>query len=411
MVLGLISVLCLVKPAAAYTHHRYPQHMQSPLPMYSWETGQTDLTPIALEPYQLPANSSNTQQADYLRRMDLEDGIQVKGTHWIQRCDVRSRDLFILDITQSLEGGFDSVNLYDKGILSWGIMQWAARSESLDNCLIFIKRRLLTTGQKRVWEKDFVANGIDVDSDGLIVYGKPMATAADRRVAFRGTMKVGGYDPNLAGRWATVFARAGRQPAVAELQVQYAASIVDAVLNKRLPGVPYHSPGRDGLTATDLAGNDPYTEALIFALWTNNPRNTEAYLDQAAFAARRVSISDDPALWAPGAFAQALLEACNQSRFGNWPERAGLIEAREQAVHTQPPTGLTPFEQTYQIVLAARKALRQQQTACRQKNEVTIAANANRGEVAAFFQPLPKASENSSAGAMPDPLSAALTGP
>ena len=246
-------------------------------------------------------------------------------------------------------------------------MQWSARSGSLTQVLTFVKRRLWTTRRKRLWDKTFVANGLDVDSAGLIVYGKHLQTPADVRVAFRGTAKVSHYDPKLVTHWATTLARAGRQPAVAALEVEYASHIVDAMLKKRLASLPYHAPGRSGLTCADLAANDPYAEALAFALWTNNPRHSFAYIADAARAARAVSVGDDPALWAPGAFSAALLRLCHGSRFGNWRQRAATIEARAQAVRGAAPADLTPFERDYQTVLAARKARRVLELASRHR--------------------------------------------
>ena len=334
--------------------------LSDPTRGYSWEGRKTDLSTILIKPYALPT-TTDPKRADYLRRMNLENGAEVRGTHWITKPDVGSRDLFILDITQSLEGGFDSVNLYDKGIASWGIMQWAARYGSLTDVLVFVKRRLWAEKRKRLWDKIFVANGLDVDSQTLYAFGKPLKTAADIRLAFRGTLKVSQYDPKLMTHWALTLARAGRQPAIMALQVEYAGHIVDAVLKKRLRGLPYHAPGRDGLTIADLAANDPYAEALIFALWTNNPRHALRYISDAARAAHRVSSSDDPALWTRGAFSKALLRLCDNSRFGNWKSRAALIETREAALRSDSLSAITPFERGYQshlIKMAQREAQR-----------------------------------------------------
>ncbi|MBV9850388.1 MAG: hypothetical protein JO250_11995 [Armatimonadetes bacterium] len=344
-------------PAAQARRHHHRHHHAAASPRYSWEGDQPDMSPVLVQPYVLPADT-DPERANFLRKMHLEDGMFVKSARRITRRDVGSRDLFILDITQSLEGGFDSVNLYDRGVLSWGIMQWTARTGSLAQALVFIKRRLWATKRRRLWDKVFVANGLDADPDGLIVYGKRLATPQDVRRAFRGTMQIGKYDPKLMTHWATVMARAGRQPAVAALEVEYAGHVVDAVLKKRLAGLPYHAPGRAGLTVADLAANDPYAEALVFALWTNNPRHANSYVEDAARAARGVSDSDDPALWKPGAFSNALLRLCHGSRFGNWRTRAALIEARAEAVRGTDVSGLTPFERQYQTVLAARKAKR-----------------------------------------------------
>ena len=202
-------------------------------------------------------------------------------------------------------------------------------------------------------------------------------------MAFRGSTKPGNYDPKLVTHWATVFARAGRQPEIAALQVEYAGKVVDGLLEQRLEGLPYHAPGRAGLTVADLAGNDPYAEALVFALWTNNPRHALGYITQAARAARGVSQSDDPGLWAPGAFSNALLRLCHTSRFGNWRQRAAVIEARAQSVRSAAPGDLTPFERQFQVVLAARKQQRAVELASRHRDHPRANGAAHVGQAEA----------------------------
>lgn len=354
-IVGVSLLTAALASSALASHHRH--HRRHHGAASAEEAIKLDLSPVNVQPYQAPV-ATDPKTASFRRRMNLENGVWVKSTRWISKGDVTTRDLFVLDITQSLEGGFDSVNMYDKGVLSWGLMQWTAHAGSLAHELIFTKRRLWASGRKRVWDKVFVAQGLDVDADGLIVYGKPVRTAGEARLAFRGSLLPGNYDPKLAVHWATAFARAGRQPQIADLQAEYAGNTVDAVLNKRLPRLRYHPAGRFGVTAADLAGDDPYAEALIFALWTNNPSNTLSYIAEAAHAARAVSVGNDPTQWVPGAFHDALLRRCHASRFGNWRARTALIEARAQALHTASPAHLTPFERVCQGAMARRKAAR-----------------------------------------------------
>ena len=306
------------------------------------------MTPVVVQPYVVPPLTAVAPaQASFLRRMNLENGVQVRSTRWIEPGDVTTRNLFILSVTQSLEGGFDSVNVYDKGVLSWGVMQWTAGTGSLPPVLTYIKRRLIETGQARVWNKVFAAQGLDADGRGLIIYGKPLATSDEMRLAFRGSVLPGNYDPKLAGYWATVMARAGRQPAVQLFQREYAQRVVDKLLTQTVPG--------QGVSVETLCGGDPYAEALAFALWTNNPRHAQEYWGDAARAARHQTGEADPARWGPGVFRDALLARCRVSRFSNWPARAALIAARAAALHTAPASALTPYEQTCQAALSARK--------------------------------------------------------
>ncbi len=307
-----------------------------------------DLSPVLVQPYLVP-QTTDPARANFLRRMNLENGVEVRSTRGIEPADVTTRDLFILSLTQSLEGGFDSVNVYDKGVLSWGVMQWTAGTGSLPPVLTYVKRRLMAAGQKKVWDKVFVAQGLDADARGLIAYGKPLQTSDDMRLAFRGSAIPGNYDPKIASYWATVFARAGRQPAVQRFQCEYAERRVDSLLAQTVPG--------QSATLAGVCGNDPFAEALLFALWTNNPRHALEYVSDAAQAAQRQTGESDPALWGPDTFRNALLARCRVSRFGNWPARAALIAGRADALHTAAPSALTPYERVCQAALSARKVL------------------------------------------------------
>lgn len=348
--LALLFALTATGAQAAH-HRRHHHHRGSEAPPQI----RLDLTPVVVQPYVLPNMVSDPARFNFLRRMNLENGVEVRSTRWIEPGDVTTRNLFILSVTQSLEGGFDSVNMYDKGVLSWGVMQWTAATDSLPPALIYIKRRLIQTGQKRVWDKVFAAQGLEVDRRGLIVYGKPLATQSDMRLAFRGSARPGNYDPKMTAYWATVFARAGRQPPIQQYQREYAQRVVDDVLTQSLPGVPYHRPGQ-GATVASLTGGDPYAQALVFALWTNNPRHAREYIGDAAQTARTAAAADDPAAWPDGAFRRALLRRCQVSRFGNWRQRGAVIEARALALRTAGPESLSPYERGCQAALAARKA-------------------------------------------------------
>ena len=341
-------------PASVFAapHHKHHRHHGLKAP----EQIVLDLTPVVVQPYVVPTVVNDPVRASFLKRMNLENGVEVRSTRWIEPKDVTTRNLFILSVTQSLEGGFDSVNLYDKGVLSCGIMQWTAGTGSLPPVLTYVKRRLMQTGQKRVWDKVFVAQGLDADKRGLIAYGKPLQTSDDMRLAFRGSKIPGNYDPKIVNYWATVFARAGRQPAVQQFQREYAQRVVDDVLTQPLPSIPYHVPGHDGATVEDLTGGDPYAQALVFALWTNNPRHAREYVGDAARAARLAIGSQNPAEWGTETFRGALLERCRSSHFSNWRVRATLIENWAYALRTTAANALTPYEREQQVLLAERKA-------------------------------------------------------
>ena len=347
----LFFLLLATAHGAMAAHHRHHHHHAPKVP----EQVVLDLTPVAVRPYILPDMTRNPARFNFLRRMNLENGVEVRSTRWIRPEEVTTRNIFILDVTQSLEGGFDSVNMYDKGVLSWGVMQWTAATDSLPPALVYIKRRLIGTGQGRVWDKVFIKQGLDVDRRGLVVYGKPLATPDDMRLAFRGSKRAGNYDPKIVNYWATVFARAGRQQPIQQFQREYAQRVVDDVLTRPLPGIPYHAPGRDATVAGVTVG-DPYAQALVFALWTNNPRHAREYIGDAARVAHAGTTADDPTQWPDGAFRKALLKRCQVSRFGNWRQRGAVLEARAEAMQTSSAAQLSPYERDCQTALFARKA-------------------------------------------------------
>ena len=66
----------------------------------------------------MPVVTNDLALAGFLKRMSLKNGVEVHSTRWIEPGDVTTRNLFILSAAQPLESGFDSVNLYDKGVLS-----------------------------------------------------------------------------------------------------------------------------------------------------------------------------------------------------------------------------------------------------------------------------------------------------
>ncbi len=365
--MALCSFLLPVAASASHRHH----HHQSVTPAAPPQV-ILDLTPVMVQPYVVPppASVADPAKASFLKRMNLENGVEVRSTRWIEPGDVTTRNLFILSVTQSLEGGFDSVNLYDKGVLSWGVMQWTAGTNSLPPVLIYIKRRLAGTRQARVWNKVFAAQGMDADARGLIVYGKPVTTSDDMRRAFRGSAIPGNYDPKVAGYWATVMARAGRQPAVQLFQREYAQRVVDALLTRSVPG--------QNATVEQLCGNDAYAEALAFALWTNNPRHAMEYLGDAAQAARHQTGQSSPRQWGPETFRDALLARCRVSRFGNWQTRAALIAARASALHTAPAGSLTPYERTCQAALTLHK--RQLAAKAQKAHQARLAAKAQKAK-------------------------------
>ena len=91
------------------------------------------------------------------RQVDsLEPGVRAGGSARFRPAG-DPRDL-VLAATAAAEGGYDTVNMYDRGILSWGIMQWTVHMGSLQGALAFILAGLRQRGQAALWGSSFRAS-------------------------------------------------------------------------------------------------------------------------------------------------------------------------------------------------------------------------------------------------------------
>ncbi len=262
------------------------------------------------------------------RKLNLEAGVYVNSEAYLpDRGTQTNRDLYILRATQGVEGGFDSVNIYDRGVLSWGVMQWAAHENSLQDVLAYVKGRLLDKNRGRVWAALFKEHGLDIQTgpDGqpaFFVGGptawRPVTGITNLRVLFRGTRTVGKYDPSTAAKWAQVFARAGRNPQVQALQTEWAVRNVRRCLSEHVDG---------DLTASDFTRGDTFSDALLFALWTNNPAASRTHFARAVRETRRITGEASPSRWPQGLFPFVWERVGRTSRFGAWPKRTAQIAA------------------------------------------------------------------------------------
>jgi hypothetical protein len=263
------------------------------------------------------------------KKLRLESGAYVASTCTLSEAEAaKNRDLYLLRATQAVEGGFDSVNVYDKGILSWGIMQWASHSNSLQDALYYVKGRLQSKRQAEAWTILFKANGLDVQRGpngapaffvGSNATGqwRPVVGMDNLRVLFRGTRTVGKYDAPTITRWSRVFARAGRQPVIQTLQAEWATRRLNACLDERVDGGKWR--------VRDFGAGDLFSDALYFALWTNNPAACREHFRRAVRQARLVTGANDPAAWPPGLFPFLWEQTAAASGFGMWPQRTASV--------------------------------------------------------------------------------------
>jgi hypothetical protein len=263
------------------------------------------------------------------KKLRLEPGAYVRATAAPSAGTAAgSRERYLLLATAAVEGGFDAVNVYDRGILSWGLMQWTAHADGLQNALWYAKQRLIAKRKARLWAALFKAQGLDVQRgvDGRVAFfvggptrsWRPVRGQDDLRVLFRGTKKPGKYDPVTVARWARVFARAGRNPTVQTLQTEWATRRLRACLDETVDR---------SWRVGDFSRGDLFSDALTFALWTNNPEACREHYRRAVRACRKVTGSADPARWPPGLFPLVWEHTARTSTFGTWARRAETVAA------------------------------------------------------------------------------------
>ncbi|HEY4244777.1 MAG TPA: DUF4157 domain-containing protein [Kofleriaceae bacterium] len=130
----------------------------------------------------------------------------------------------ILAGISALEGGFDTVNTYDRAKVTWGFVQWTGGSHSdLTSTLTIIKQK-----QPDAFAKAFQAYGIDVVDNELSITvpgSKDTITGEDAANAIMGNPKL-----------AAVLAHAGRNTDIQKGEVQAAAQLeIDEAMNMRVP--------------------------------------------------------------------------------------------------------------------------------------------------------------------------------
>lgn len=275
-------------------------------------------------------------------------GVQVRKT-------VRFRLMghphdIILGATAASEGGYDTVNLYDRGILSWGIMQWTFHRGSLQNALAYIKQRLANMGQSSLWIQLFPSLDIrkKAGKNQLFYQGRPIIGENQLRLLLRGYTSPDKCNRERAERWATIFALAGRNPTIQKLQQEYARKRVEDVFDenlgkilgkwkqvdcrrKKLKGVWTWICPR--LTRSPHFYRSNYTyireyvkdslkaKTLLFGMWTNNPVSSRFHLKMAVDRLAQRYGSLNIATWPSGWSNELTTEferVLRASNFGNW---------------------------------------------------------------------------------------------
>ncbi|TVM03040.1 MAG: hypothetical protein CV087_07165 [Candidatus Brocadia sp. WS118] len=268
-------------------------------------------------------------------------GRQTKATTFISPNYIKDKYDLAVAVAAEVEtsGAFDKVQMYDKGILSWGIKQWTLHRGSLQKLLGFIKNELVALRQNSLWTEVFP--GIDIQADNKIVingaaYSIPKkdgdpADLALRKV-FRGKESPEDFDKDRMDHWLVVFARAGRHPDIKRLHFKYAAESLKKNLNKHLGELlkawkvikesEIHNYRRVG----DYIENSSIAITLFNGMETQNPKWTYLYLKRiidrvAEKYGRNYDISRWPSGWQEK-FAEELKKEFEESGVACWGRKA-----------------------------------------------------------------------------------------
>jgi peptidoglycan hydrolase-like protein with peptidoglycan-binding domain len=307
-------------------------------------SGEVTVRHNVLYKYPVPGTSTTREQR----------GAEVKGIAVPSSSSLRNDDDIIVACMIEAEGGkFDSVNLYDIGILSWGIMQWTAHAGSLQKLMQFIRSKLASFST--------TFGGLDINARGEFVYkGVEYPKGGDNLPLirlFRGNsdLSYATYDRETAQRWSEIFAKAGRMPEIQRLQMDHTLNEMrqsfGSNLGKDLKSLLRAEASRTTKRYTpnikltlgstefdrpvlDYIGGDLKSKVLFFGMWTNNRVWSKIKLLDAihSFMARRGLTQGDPAGWPgswPADFGNEFEKVLRETRFKYWGVQVSKEANRE----------------------------------------------------------------------------------
>ena len=233
--------------------------------------------------------------------------------------------------TSDVEGSYDKVQTYDRGILSWGIKQWTLHQGSLQGLLSFIQKRLNSTGKQALWNSLFP--GMSIRGRTLYVNGRPYDTKQKLMKLIRNKTHKVEFDPGHMKRWMTKFAIAGQEPVIQRLQMEYATQSLKGVLrqkpNKRSNGRFVRASSLESIG--HYLGNNGRAIALFQSMYTQVPAWAKVYVGNVArklgkkFGSNRTQ--DWPSNWRRE-FVSTLEEDFKQSGVACWGLRARAGKAK-----------------------------------------------------------------------------------
>jgi Domain of unknown function (DUF4157) len=204
--------------------------------------------------------TSNAAGVDSIMRGNEHQQVETR----LQESSLSDSKKRILKSISGFEGGFDTVNTYDRAKVTWGFVQWTGGDRSdLTEVLSLIKQN-----HSEAFAKNFQAYGIDVIKDKLVV-----STGTDTPpLVGNAAAEAIANSPRLTA----ALAHAGRNKEVQTGQVEAAATVeIDKALDMKV------KIGQESLHASDIVTSD-YGVALLANTFVHSGSGTASRVVQNA---------------------------------------------------------------------------------------------------------------------------------
>jgi hypothetical protein len=268
----------------------------------------------------------------------LEGGIYIRGTMKIVIAPGTSDpgDIIMAAIAAVETSTYDDMNLYDRGILTWGITQWTLHADSLQS-----QFRKMKAERAALFKRLFQDRGVDVGTREMEIFlnGTLCRTQEEIRLAIKGDRKARAKDDytpwteamfQRMERWAKLFCDAARDADCQAYQRllavrQYQTDILKANIDTWTRETGYGRVPR-------YADGNLLLQAMLCGLYVNNPVGSMKALARTIDHFRRENGGQtDPGRWASGwqkRMGQKYIEfgaSVGSSRgLTEWPRRLGM---------------------------------------------------------------------------------------
>ena len=296
------------------------------------------------QPNPMPARAASIRRLqpkwNSARTLWLEGGVWIKGTIRIPipHGTTNPKEIILSVITAVETSTYDDINVYDRGILTWGINQWTVHAGSLQGRLRTIKQ-----AKPELFKRLFSDRGVDVDpsdTDLRIRLGDQWCTT---KAALRGVIKGDPKEPTAEApipwtdaqlkrmeRWAGVFFDAAMDGECRTYQHELAVRHYEGeALKKNFDNYSWAKDRRYGKFAAYLDGN-LLLQAMYCGLYVNNPKNAMQCLMYTIDHYVNGSGSKDPSRWGvrPDDVGEKYIAIAGPRGLKNWPERLAKQKAR-----------------------------------------------------------------------------------